>query len=344
MPGGPAAAGYPPPGAPGEPSPAYPVRKKPSVIPLIIVCVGFVGIIALAFGAHWLATHKYGEIRDPRGNILDSGYWTKEERARKEAEWQEQIRGEAGVDTPGAGSVPPPGPRDPGATTPPDRPIPREPVRPSGPAAAVVDPRDMIAGDPKLIPTAHGQPVTRDETPTNGWFVGTVENRYDIPIQAARIAVYTYDVNDQRRPPFDGMCYYLPPGGTVRFSVKYRGLRKGHIYDIKARVYAPVEAPANVSWAIPMDQTSRDNQGRNVVITGKVRNPFDFPVRNLKVHYDVYDPEGVQINQTTKLAGAAPDSLPAGGEADFTITFSPGVTGYSIQMVRTWVVRVWAAK
>ena len=335
---GPAAA------PPGPPMAPYPVRKRPSVVPLIIVCVGFVAIIGASIGAYWLATHKQGTIRDTRGNILESGWWTEEERAAKEAEWKKRTGGDASLDGAEPAPLTPTTPRDvgPGAHI---APTPPGPAKPPGPAAAVVDPNDMVTGDPKLIATAEGNPVTRDETPASGWIVGTVENRYDHPIQVAKIAIYTYDVNDQRRPPFDGLCCFIPPGGTVRFSAKYRGLTKGHIYKIIAKAYSPARAAANVvSWAIPAEQTNRDNQGRSVIITGRVKNPHGFAVRNLKIHYDVYDAEGVQINETTKSAGKVPEALAAGGEGDFTITFSPSVTGYSIQMVRKWVIRVWAEK
>jgi hypothetical protein len=330
-------------------------------VPLIIVCVGAVGIVVLAIVTIQRSRRKSVTIVDDRGNILEEGRMTEAERLRKKEEWDARVRGKAGAPrepvpteggrtepgtprgTPPRGTSPPrePPPREP----PPREPLPREPAVPPRAVGAGLDPNDLVKGDPQIVASALGRPITRGEGETSGWFVGTLDNKHDYALQSVRISVYTYDVNDARRVPDEGICYYVPARGRVRFCVPYRGLSEGQIQKIDARAHGARQAlPGVAAWTIEQDEMTGNNDGKEVVITGTVKNPNAFPVKNLKIFYDIYDLEDVQINRNTKTAGKAPTRLAAGGEDLFTIRFNPALEGSSAPLVRKWVVRAWAEK
>jgi len=163
------------------------------------------------------------------------------------------------------------------------------------------------------------------------------------------VHVYTYDDENQRRPPIPVTCDFLPPGGTARFSAHYQGLPSDQIRRITAVAHSPQRTAANVvAWEIDPNSLTRSQSGRSVVLTGAARNNFPHPVRDVRIHYNFYDRMGVQVGQAARSTGldGAAEHLAPGQEAKFTITFAPGAvgTGVSASLVGQWVVRAWANK
>ena len=357
LPSGPPAGGYAPPrAAPGprgpydEEQPRY-RRRRPSVVPLVICCVALPLIIAVAIYAVWNYNNPVLIEKDSHGNVLSEGRVPRarferiiEERKKAEERGPDYVPPPQDTLSPGGGpsGLSPSPPADP--VTPERSPPEAGPGETPGaspfPAAAIPD------GDKYVLVNVDNQPITLDETPTTGFFVGDIQNKYTAPLTSVSILLYTHDEAGRARPPIPGQLAFIPAQTTIPFSMPYQGLTVKDIGKVIARVTNVRGAAKNaVSWVVPEDRIRMTREGNEIVLAVTLTNPTGAAARNVKVYYDFFDQQGVQVSfGKTRSAQSAPGSLAAGAEATFTLRYRPSIDESSVNLIRNWYLRVWAEK
>ena len=334
------------------------VAMSKTALYLIGLIVGIVAIVVVVILANYYYTHPYQTMYDDRGRLVFRGRTTLEEAARRR---QQAIEGIPADNLGGPSASDPTGegtrlPRE-TASAPPSKPPskgpsarpPGQPNEPPGDQEPSTPPADVDAeplpkSDPNITLRPRPTPVTRDENENSGYLVGSLESRYDYPLNALTVDVYTHDPSGGRRSPRSADCKFIPPRGTGRFCVPYQGLKSEEVQNIRAVARAPARAAENVvAWSVEKYTRKVTDKGA-IAFIGEAANPNDFTVRDVKVHYEIYDPDGILICARTGKLDNNVDRITGKGSELFTITFDPGDEGIAGDLIRDVVVRIWGTK
>lgn len=176
-------------------------------------------------------------------------------------------------------------------------------------------------------------------------YTGELSNTYKTAVQSVTL---TFKImTDENKALEIGKsigCQALPPGGKIPFTVMIGG---DIAEDHPAYHYTPDYETSNVvkpagltGWEIPSDacKAEQNEDKHEYTVTGTVENKTGKPLKNPKVFCNFVDSEsridnvkepGDQPTVTGELEGS-PDEIPAGGKANFKITYTPSVPGLQL--------------
>ena len=127
------------------------------------------------------------------------------------------------------------------------------------------------------------------------------------------------------------VCEYLAPGGRVAFLKPfYTPVAEGFAPQAQVVKAVPL-APKQVCWSVKESIVKGDDSSESRTITGTAKNPLDVYVSNIEVYADVYFSDGRSAGPTIKGKLEHGNSLPPGGQDDFSLSFTPASVGTRMQ-------------
>ncbi len=319
---------------PEEPArqPAYtPIRRGTPTWPLYVVAVLVVAIVGIVIAAHYVGTHPRVRELDKHGRVVGD-----ERLSLSEAE---EIRRHAQR----AAVVP--------AGQPERRVVGRRP-RPT--TRGSIRPGDRYGDGPFAEPETVGDPHIRvsDIQPVPGstlldWYlIGQVHNSADGCVEGLQLALLARARDEKGNEKTFGKkctCHYIPPGGSVRFTVRFEGLRQDQVVRLEAAEVSHVRRPDDLV-CLPIDSGRCDlpRGQERVTLSGHVKNTTRWRLEKAQVHCDAFTDEGLFAGSGSAALEDGRTDLPVGEERGFRVEFE--CSEFPAQLVETVDARLVARK
>ncbi len=329
----------------GQPPPsrvvAAQVRKKGSRMPVIIVAVCLVGLVAVGIGAWVLSGTEVIEVSDQShpGVFIKKrvskaeAQRIRDERAAKDAQEKEAKDKRAAAAAQRQAEVAAEISR---SFAPPSIPDTSNQSATSAPTAMYSEPTDISVKDDAALRIGTMRVVPSPVDPATGDVTGYATNPSDNEVtESAQIIVW---FNNEKKQPVH-LCStvivtMIPPRESIPFSQHFRAQ---YTPPLLATIEKVQKAPkGTVAWILPTDIYEVTRKGTQIIYSNKLKDPFSYPVRDVKVYLSAFSEDGVQVGQT-KIVDLPGRDLWPDREKDIEIAIDDPNQEQSV--IAKWVAR-----
>ena len=329
--------------APPVAQPKRPIRRKKSIVPLVMVCVLVPLILVVFIVAGYLLMYPKTVVYDPQAKeVLYEGRDPQQiDAARAKLERRKADADAARLAAlQGEGRPAPPRRRPPPTNDNPMQPsddTPRDPTPRPRPGSTIPKPHDTLKAS---VSPAKGYMENDD-----GYVVGEVINTGTRPLRAATVAVFITR-KDGRIVQKQALVQHVPTDSApVRFSIDYENIPSDEITATEAVVLRePAPRFADDKTVIlEIDEASLakdvDDRKQQITLTGLARNYADKPIAEVTIFADFYDMEGRHVGSATGTLDT-PRPIKPGRAEEFTLRWNAGSAVLQASMVTNWHIRV----
>jgi len=302
-------------------------RPKAPVWVVPVTVMALVLLIPIVWLAVYHAMHPTVVVQDKEGRVLKSVKTSQHEADRIVEEAKARDARPAEVIQPAA--RPAPSPHTPARAPNPAAPAPAASAAPTGDRNVIVDAR--------VAPTHEPTEVQQ--------IVGRMQNKYDRPLLSAEISLWAKDEGGTWRPIGKAVCRHIPPRGFARFSYQLGLMNLPDNPEIRGVASNTVPAgPEAVCWSVEEAACRRRDEGHKIIITGRARNPYSYPVRVSGVFADFYDDRKVWLESQEGQLDEKVQVLAPGKAVSFRVELDTSTRPFALSLVRSFEPRILGSK